>query len=291
MNNRIGRCLRQNIRAFFIEVIDTTTQLLIKQRKVNTIILLGRFLPTQSRVTEALFVSTRRPTCTRTKLITASYKVTVRQIQEPIHKTGSIRMVSIITYNTIRSTYLQEINYWIIFQKFFLSKYPSPGNCREETITIAWSKVLRTIITHIAFNQVFIIIIIRDTTYQTNIPSWNTGVITVRIIGFALVIKGQCRKMMQTKITFPVKTGLSIPVTRLTKTFGIADQTGFTVLNIHNFIGIGTCRMLHPCYIFPIPRLITLYRSSTLFGVIISAIVGYLYLKLQSFGDEIQFLC
>ena len=200
-------------------------------------------------------------------------------------------MVSIITYNTIRSTYLQEINYWIIFQKFFLSKYPSPGNCREETITIAWSKVLRTIITHIAFNQVFIIIIIRDTTYQTNIPSWNTGVITVRIIGFALVIKGQCRKMMQTKITFPVKTGLSIPVTRLTKTFGIADQTGFTVLNIHNFIGIGTCRMLHPCYIFPIPRLITLYRSSTLFGVIISAIVGYLYLKLQSFGDEIQFLC
>ena len=95
---------------------------------------------------------------------------------------------------------------------------------------------------------------------------------------------------MHSKITFPVKTSFSIPVTGFSQTFAIANHSFFTVLYINYFIRITACRLFCPCNIFPVPRLIIRCGSLTGFRLIIATIISEFNFKVQSFCQEIQLL-
>ena len=150
-----------------------------------------------------------------------------------VHKAVAVQIG--ITYQTVAGTELQEAYYLgKRLEEWFIAHYPTHRHSRESTVTLARSKVLGTIVTHIELCHIAVVPVVGNTTYQTYLAVRHIG-IGARIIAAVLIVEQDGTHIVQTEGTVVVETCLKIPVTAATGLLFILQLLFVTIFLI--FIG------------------------------------------------------
>ena len=271
-----------NVGTVLVVVIEVTTELILQEVDVETIVLLVGVLPGDVGIVArhlvgslpyggvvdaediSVSIAGRNSTIVDSKRIGGVHKAVAVQIG--------------ITYQTVAGTELQEAYYLgKRLEEWFIAHYPTHRHSREGTITLAWCKVLGAIVTHIELCHIAIVPVVGNTTYQTYLAVRHIG-IGARIIAAVLIVEQDGTYIVQSERTVVVKTCLKIPVTAATGLLFILQLLFVTIFLI--FIG----------------TVVLEYRGiGSLFGVSIlidgvGTIVRSLHLERKTLGNHIELL-
>ena len=101
----------------------------------------------------------------------------------------------VVTYLTIRASYLQEVHEISLWEERLFRNSPSSREGREESETTTLCKVLRTVVTHIKLKHVTMLVVIGQTSHDALIcirhiifQSW--------LMTLSLIVEQQCGKLM-----------------------------------------------------------------------------------------------
>ena len=263
-------------------VIEATTELILQEVDVDTIVLLIGVLPGDVGIVARHLVGSL-PYGSVVNTEDVSISITGRNIAiidgeriGGVHKAITVQIS--ITYQTVAGTKLQEA-YCLgeRLEEWLIADYPTHRHCWEGSVTLARSKVLGTIVTHVELCHIAVVPIVGNTTYQTYLAVRHIG-IGARIIAAVLIVEQDGTHIVQTEGTVIVKTCLKIPVTTATGLLFILQLLFVTIFLI--FIG----------------TVVLEYRGiGSLLGVCIlidgvGTIVGSLHLERETPGNHIELL-
>ena len=217
---------QQNVFTVLTVIVHRSTETVVKEIHVDTIVLFQGCFPTHIGIVLGGF-SCSQTDCTvfNTKAVSVS-AVTVRQTAV-IHfiRVGQVKETEVqvarlvVTYQTQTGTQFQECHPRLQrLEPFFLTHNPSHRTCREGTEATFRRKVLGTVVTDVELGHVTVFPVVGHTSYQTYIPTGNVTVLratAAKVILLGLVVQQQGRHIMVAERTGIVQAGLHVPVTRL----------------------------------------------------------------------------
>ena len=265
-----------------VVVIEVTTELILQEIDVETIVLLVGVLPGDvGIVARHLVGSLPYGGVVDTEDVSVSITGSNGAIIDGkriggVHKAVAVQIG--ITYQTVAGTKLQE-TYCLgkRLEEWLIAHYPTHRHSREGTVTLARSKVLGTIVTHIELCHVAVVPVVGNTTNQTYLAVRHIG-IGAWIIAAVLIVEQDGTHIVQTERTVVIKTCLEIPVTAATGTLRILQLLLVAILLI--FIGTvvlenrGIGSLLGVCLLID--------------GV--CTVVGSLHLERKTLGNHIELL-
>ena len=265
-----------------VVVIEGTAELILQEIDVETIVLLVGVLPGDVGIVASHLVgSLPYGGIVDTENISVSIAGRNTAVVDGeriggVHKAVAVQIG--ITYQTVAGTELQEA-YCLgkRLEEWLIAHYPTHRHRWEGTVTLARSKVLGTIVTHIELCHVAVVPVVGNTTYQTYLAVRHIG-IGAWIIAAVLIVEQDGTHIVQTERTVVVKTCLEIPVTAATGTLRILQLLLVTIFLI--FIG----------------TVVLEYRGiGSLLGVCllidgVCTVVGSLHLERETLGNHIELL-
>ena len=190
---------QQNVFTVLTVIVHRSTETVVKEIHVDTIVLFQGCFPTHIGIVLGGF-SCSQTDCTvfNTKAVSVS-AVTVRQTAV-IHfiRVGQVKETEvqvarlIVTYQTQAGTQFQECHPRLQrLEPFFLTHNPSHRTCREGTEAAFRRKVLGTVVTDVELGHVTVFPVVGHTSYQTYIPTGNVTVLratAAKVILLGLVV-------------------------------------------------------------------------------------------------------